>query len=277
MQEKNTNQTRLPLPKWAMYTLALPTFYMPLAYLIMAIWVIGSMLFGYSPDIPMWMMIYLQPALYVTVCMWVFYFIWVVVCNRLNWKEKAGWSLIVFLLNMVGMPMFYIFITRRYLGYEDQTGNRDEIALNSFMKQHSIEHEQFSIEQLDVLRSYFRTCRLTKWGIVLILPMACLTLYTAVFFIPKNSIRLFSNMEPTRVIIIDSGTDTKKEIIPDAEHQKLYIQNIMMFGALAGILGATGIFYLVQALSLLFGNFHRKAFIDFLKAKKKRHLSNHST
>jgi hypothetical protein len=84
-------------------------------------------------------------------------------------------------------------------------------------------------------------------------------------------------MGPTQVVIIDSIADTKKEIVPDPEHQRLYIQNIMMFGAIAGMLGTMGIFTLVQAISLLFGNLHRKAFINFLKAKKTKHLTNHST
>ncbi len=51
--------------------------------------------------------------------------------------------------------------------------------------------------------------------------MAFIVLYTAFFYVPKNPLRIFSDMGPTRVVIIDSITDTKKEIVPDPEHQRL--------------------------------------------------------
>ena len=55
MQNGTENKLGLPLPKWAMVIMALLTFYMPLAYLIMSVWVIGSMFLGYSLDTPDWM------------------------------------------------------------------------------------------------------------------------------------------------------------------------------------------------------------------------------
>jgi hypothetical protein len=277
MQEKNTNQTRLPLPKWAMYTLAFPTFYMPLAYASLVVWIIEAMLLGHLVSPPYWMIVIFKPALYVTYCMWPFYLIWVIACKKLNWKEKAWWSLIIFLLNMVGMPMFYIFITRRYLGYEGRTGNKDEASFNLFLKRYSIGREELSSEQLDVLKSYCRKFRLSKWGVLPMIVISCLVLYTAIFFFPKHCIKLFSDFIPTRTVIIDSKTDEKKEITPDSEAIELHIKTVMMMGVIAGLLGAMGIFGLTQAISFFFGNWHRKALIDFLKAKKKEHLTNQST
>ena len=278
MQEKNKKQFKLPLPKWVMYILAVPTFYMPLAYLSMVIWATGMMLFwGPSVSLPDWMRDILGLSLYVTYCLCPFYLIWIVVCKKLNWKEKLQWCFIVFLLNMIGMPMFYIFITRRYLGYEGRIKVKDDVSFDLFLQRHSIDREQLNTKQIDVLKSYCRKFRLSKWGIAPTVAVSCLCLYTAIFFLPTHCIQIFSDFTPTRTIIVDSHTNEKKEIVPDSEAIELHIKNLFMMGVMAGMVGAMGIFGLSQAISLLFGNWHRKAFIDFLKAKKKKHLTNQST
>jgi len=47
---------KLPLPKWCFVLLEVPTFYMPLVYVVLAGWVIGSLLMGPPlADIPQWM------------------------------------------------------------------------------------------------------------------------------------------------------------------------------------------------------------------------------
>ncbi len=123
-EQQQTNQ-KLPLPNWCFVLLAVPTFYMPLVYLSMAVWVIGSMIFiGPSPSVrpPQWILALGEPSLYVTIAMWPIYVAWVVVSKRLTWREKALSLFVVSFLNMLGMPLFYIFMIRRYLGLEGRRG-----------------------------------------------------------------------------------------------------------------------------------------------------------
>ena len=84
----------------------------------MAAWVFGGMLTGDFWDFPVWMKITISPAIYVTFGLWPIYIAWVVLSKRLSWREKAWWLFIVIALNMLGMPIFYVFMIRRYLGLE---------------------------------------------------------------------------------------------------------------------------------------------------------------
>lgn len=274
MEEKTHTLQKLPLPNWCFVLLGVPTFYMPLAYLALAVWATTGMLTGVAGGPPELMKAAVHPALYVTFAMWPVYIAWVGLSKRLTRREKGMWLFIVILANMVGMPMFYVFMIRRYLGVEGRTGKRDEISLDRFLKCHEIAREQLSLAQLSVLRSYCRKHRLTKWGVVPLVAVAALAFYTAVFFVPKNCVRLFADFTPTRVVIVDSTTDSKKEIAPNSEAQKLHVQNVMMVGAMAGMIGAMGLFALAQVMSQLWGNWHRKAFIDFLKATDKEHAQS---
>lgn len=118
---KKGNTCGLPLPKWCFVTLAVPTFYMPLSYLALAVCVISRMVAGQVGDPPEWMMNAIHPAVYVTFAMWPLYVAWLILSKRLNWREKGWWLFIVVFLNMVGMPMFYVLMVRRYLGIEGRT------------------------------------------------------------------------------------------------------------------------------------------------------------
>ena len=250
---------------------------MPLAYLAVAVWAIVGMVSGEIKDPPELLMQAVHPALYVTFGMWPIYIAWVGLSKRLARREKAWWLFIVVLLNMAGMPMFYVLMIRRYLGMEGRTGVRDDAAVERFLGRHAISRDHLSAGQLDTLRTYCRKYRLTQWGIIPMVAAAALMLYTAVVFVPKNCVRLFSDFTPTRVLIVDSETAEKKEIAPEPETIKLHVQNVMLFGAIAGMAGATGIFILAQSLSQLWGNWHRKALIEFLKATDREHLTSRSS
>lgn len=267
----------LPLRKWYFILLGVPTFYMPLAYLGVAVWPIVGMLAGEIKDPPELFMRAVHPALYVTFGMWPIYIAWVGLSKRLARREKAWWLFIVVILNMAGMPMFYVFMIRRYFGLEGRTGVRDKAAVERFLDRHAISRDHLSSGQLDALRTYCRKYRLSQCGIIPMVAAAALMLYTAVAFVPKNCVRLLSDFAPTRVLIVDSETEEKKEIALEAETIKLHVQNVMMFGAMAGMAGAMGIFILAQALSQLWGNWHRKALIEFLKATEREHLTSRTS
>ena len=70
MNEEHAN-LKLPLPKWCFVVLAVPTFYMPLAYMTMAVCVIGQLLLGLpGQSFPEWVAYVVGAALYITFAMW---------------------------------------------------------------------------------------------------------------------------------------------------------------------------------------------------------------
>jgi len=227
------------------------------------------MLWGYSSDLPNWMSVILEASLYVTYVMLPFYLLWAVVCMKLNWKEKAFWMFIIIFLNMVGMPMFYVFITRRYQGKEGQTNTKDENAAQKLLAKCNTSRAELSPEQWRVWVSYCRKVRFFRLGLIPLFLMAVLVLYTAIWYVPNNFINQFSDLCPTKTVIIDSAHNTKKESPPDIQATKIYIESVMMIGGKTGAMIFSAIFIMVQGIGLAYLDWHRKAFIDFLKAKNK--------
>jgi len=269
-----TDTTRLPRPRWFFLALAVPTFYMPLAYLVLAVWTISGISGGGISDPPAWIVNMIQPAPYVTAALWPVYLTWLGFSKILTWREKGLWLFIVILLNMLGMPMFYIFMIRRHLGVEGRTDCRDEMALEVFLDRCNLQKDSLSPDEIAVLRSYCRKRRFAKYGLGPMIVLSGLLFYTAIVFAPRNCVRLFSDSSPTRVVIIDSANDTKKEMKPDPETEKLHIQNIMILGAMAGMTGAMGFLVLIQAISQVWGNWHSRSFIEYLKATGKKHSTS---
>jgi hypothetical protein len=278
MQENTQNKSKLPGPKWFFFIIGVPTFYMPLMYLANVAIFILVMLFGIeAEDVPELVMAAIYSAIYVTFVLWPIYIVWVVFSKKLAWREKLFWLFVVTILNMLGMPMFYIFMIRRYLGLEGRIGKRDEAALDALLRRCAISREQLSASQLKILGTYCRKHRLTKWALVPTVPLAAFLIYAAIFIVPKHCITLHSDLTPTRVVIIDSTTNTKEEMAADPETEKLFLQLVMMFGAMAGSAGTTGIFILILVISQQWFNYDRKAFFDFLKATDKKNLNKPST
>jgi len=166
---------------------------------------------------------------------------------------------------------------RRYLGLEGRIGKRDEAAVDALLRRCVISREQLPADQLKILLTYCRKHRLTKWALMPTIPLAVFLIYAAVFIIPKKCIMLHSGFTPTRVVIIDSTTNTKEEIAPDPETERIHLQLVMMFGVIAGMAGTIGISILATAIFQTWGNRDRKAFFDFLKAIDKSNLNNPST
>lgn len=132
----------LPWPGWCFVALAVPTFYMPLAYLALAIWAVSNLFVGEGNDLRGWMMSAIQPALYVTLAMWPVYVVWLGVSRVLSWREKGYWLFMVVVPNMIGMPLFYVFMVRRYLGLEGRMGlgNGHRNALMAYLKATGKDH-----------------------------------------------------------------------------------------------------------------------------------------
>jgi hypothetical protein len=239
---------------------------MPLAFLAMAVWVIGEMLFGARPQPPQWLGTLVLPAIYVTFAIWPIYAGWVVLSKRLTFREKGWWLFVVFWFNMLGMPWFYIFMVRRYMGIEARTGPRDEKALDSFLARCGRRRDELLAGQVDVLRSYCRTRRLRKWAAYPAVAVAGLVIYFAAVILPRQAIPMFSDMTPNRSIVVDTAKNTRTELAPDPETLRLHVQAVMMLGALFGMFGMMGFFLLGQAVFLLREPLERKVLMDFLRA-----------
>ncbi|MBN1590452.1 MAG: hypothetical protein JW888_13135 [Pirellulales bacterium] len=259
MQARNEEiaHPRLPLPRWCFVLLAVPTFYMPLAYLLLIGVAIGSTVFvGHVPRLPAWLGVIAHTALCVTVVMGPVYLLWAALSKRLTWKEKIPWLLMIVLGNMVAMPFFYVFMVRRYLGVEDRTSPRDEAALDAFLTKHNIQRTRLSIEQVGILQSYCRTRRVNRWCLLPWIVTVVLTFFMAFIYIPRFCTRVFADTDsiPARVVVVDKVGDSREEVISDPAEQNEFVQMVFMFGAMAGAFGTLGFFFFALAIPQIFGN-----------------------
>jgi hypothetical protein len=256
--EPQATPVGLPAPKWCFVLLGVPTFYMPLAYLLMLGWMVFKFATGnMAGDPPSALRDALRVALYVTFVMLPIYLAWVALSKRLTRWEKASWLLMVIFINMLGMPAFYIFMIRRYLGLEKPTTQRDEAALERFLQKHAIDRDCLSEEQLNLLLVYCRDCRLAKLSIA----FAAVWLCIAVSF-PMKILPQFTNVICTVDTTIESG----------ALHSAVEIA--MLLGALAGLWATLSILTLIAALCPWHGPHHRKTLIGFLQATQRNQQTN---
>jgi len=227
------------------------------------------MIFNYNLETPAWLVGIGTPAFYLTVALLPIYIAWVVFSKQLSVREKLRWGFIVILANMIGMPWFYIFIVRRYLGLENKTNMRDEKTLETFLKKYEIKRESLSQNQQKILCTYCRKQRLQKLGTIFLFPLAALIFYLSIIYFPDEAIRLFSDFAPTKTIIINSVNNTTNELASSALLQKEYSNVTLLFGAMIGIFAAMSIVTLINCFRILFTNSQHKLLIDFIKAEEK--------
>lgn len=254
--------------------LGVPTFFMPLAYLSMGAWVTYGMFSDDLGDMPELLRMSGDLAVNVTLVMWPVYIAWVVFSTRLNRLGKINWLLVVVILNMVGMPAFYIFIVRRYLGLE---GRSHSAALNKFMNRHKLDERNFTSEQLEVLKTYSAGRRQAK---VIALPMflvALILLTGGVTMTVNNFDRLFSDLIGVPSMESETDPESVQEIAEavarDEEMTRMdYDMDRLIFllnlsGCAALIL--QGLILLFQPFSMYLGYMGQKSFMDFLKVTGK--------
>jgi hypothetical protein len=270
MADGRAHDPTLPLPKFALVLLGIPTFYTLLAYLAVVIYAPGWVSFWEKLQGPPadWLSVFVFVApLFVTVVMWPVYWAWVLLAKRLTWQERFLWLFLVTFLNMVGMAWFYVFIIRRYLGIEGRTGRRDEAALDRFLTRCGIRRDDLSAGQIAVLRSYCRTRRLAAWLLIPAVIFSAIVIHCAVAF-PRGAIEAYVALSPERVIIVDTAKNTRKELTPDPETRRLQVQALMMTGAMFAMLGGMGLLIPVAAAGRLLPNYDRRTLMNFLKARK---------
>ena len=87
---------------------AIPACFLPASYVVLVIHVIVSIVRGAEirPDEGGWLWWISTIAIWMTVIQWPFYLLWVAVSTELSFRQKAGWGVVIFLLNMFAMPYF---------------------------------------------------------------------------------------------------------------------------------------------------------------------------
>ncbi len=266
MQENQQTQARLPAPKWCFVLLGVATFSMLAGCLSFTVWAVVEVVAGVPPGQRQWMKeLTLAPAVCVTLGLWSVYIAWIGLSARLTRCEKTQWLFIVLFLNHAGMPMFYVFMLRRYLGLEGRASRRDENSLSTFLRRHGINREQLSSDQMAVLRSYCRERWLTMWLMPPLIAMSVILLYTGLVSTPKAFVEVFADLFPTRVVVVDSAKASREQIGLDDQTQKDYVQNVMRIGIGAGVTGTMGLFMVTHFVFELWGSRDRRTLVKFLK------------
>jgi hypothetical protein len=87
---------------------AIPAGYLPVAYL----WLVGHVAFcafSHSDITPVEGSVFWlagQAAIYATFIQWPFYFAWSLFSPELSRRQRIGWAVVIFLLNMFAIPYF---------------------------------------------------------------------------------------------------------------------------------------------------------------------------
>ena len=271
MTDSRSNNPTLPLPKWCLVLLGIPTFYIALAYLAIALvalgWLCsGEKLQGPPPDWP-GVFVFVVPIC-LTFMLWPVYLAWAAFSKRLTWREKILWLFLITSLNMIGMAWFYVFIIRRYLGIEGRTGSRDEAALDRFLARCGVARGDLSSGQVAVLRCYCRTRRRARWLLIPALAFSALAIYGATVALPRRAIETFAHFSPQRIVVVDLAKSTGKELAADPESLRSQVQIAMIGGMMICMLATLALFIPFMFVDRLLPNDERRTLMEFLKASK---------
>ena len=269
MRENSQTPTALPAPTWCFFLLGAFTFCQLLPYLAVVVWVIagtlGVSMFSDPPALPRGVFSFSL----LTFGLLPVYVAWIWGSKRLSRLDKAGWLFLVVVLNMVGMPMFYVFMIRRYLGFETRVGKKDHALLEKVLRKNAINESRLTAAQKRVLLSHCRNRRLRKWAALVKAAIAAFSFFVAAN-VMKMGLKTHENFLPTRMIIVDSATNEKKEISPDPEVLKFQVKFLILNGFMGGAMVAIGFIHLVEALALPWSDGRLKALIELLKASEER-------
>ena len=87
---------------------AIPAGFLPVSYVVLVIHILLSIVQGTetTPDEGGWLRWNGTVAIWMTFIQWPFYLLWVAVSTELSFRQKVGWGVVIFLLNMFAMPYF---------------------------------------------------------------------------------------------------------------------------------------------------------------------------
>lgn len=262
-----TSPPKLPFPGWVFVLLALPTFFMPVVWIITCGWAMGSIFLDKPMVFPEWFKAVGEASLWVCFVLWPIYIVWAACSKRLDRKEKLYWIGIIFLLNMVGMPIFFVFMLRLYLGYAKKIKPCNELAAERLLISCGLKRDDLASSQWQAIVRYSNRFRVVKLSVPFMILVGLLMMYMSLVVVPRISEKFAaSSLVPTNTVIIDSAKNTKKEIKTDPETKSNIAKVHLLLGAYCGLMGACGMFFILEAVIQPWGNMHRVALIDFLKA-----------
>ncbi|MCP4405206.1 MAG: hypothetical protein GY801_48880 [bacterium] len=261
-----TVSTKHRRPRW-MTVLAIPTFVMPALFLVL----VGWLLFGValntwevsSPDWLYWVATYL--AIGLCLLLWPVYIVWVVRSTHLTSHEKRHWVGMIVFGNIIGMPMFYIFMMRRYQGTDALISPKEAARVEKFCVAHGICQVHLTPKQYHILAKYVRGVHSARWTLVPMVLVGGILLYMAFFVFPQLGITMFSEWLPIEHrIVVDNANTIQHEYAPDQEVITGFLQTIMMFGAASAMVVMMAFIFVAQSISQLFV-VRREVFIEFLQ------------
>jgi hypothetical protein len=132
-------QTHTRQVKNAYALAAIPAVFLPLSYLVMAVWVFATflpaLLSGKAASDPsgfvLWMV---QAGYYGTLIQWPFYLFWAARTRQLTFRVRVLWMVVLFLLNMFAMPWFLLCMYRGTAQTALTRGIRRESVRRFFQK-----------------------------------------------------------------------------------------------------------------------------------------------
>jgi hypothetical protein len=225
---------------------SVPTLYMPLAYIAMMAFLGVVVTRGHTDNMPDLFLIFGWLTWGITVVMCPLYLVWAWFSKILSLREKARWSVIITGLNVLGMPAFYIFMVRRYLGFEGRTNTRDEAALDRFLARCHTNRQSMSSEQLQILRQYCRRHRFAKIGFPIAVIFGCTFIYAAGLLLRFTILGHRAGMSPMDAVEVATE------------------------GVFAGFFATTGFFVMIHAAGNLWFNRDKKVLIEYLLAASQK-------
>lgn len=87
---------------------AFPSGFLPLAYCLAMLYEVFAIITGMdiTAEHGGWLWWTAVVALWLTIAQWPFYLLWVAISKELSFRQKVGWGVVIFLLNMFAMPYF---------------------------------------------------------------------------------------------------------------------------------------------------------------------------
>jgi hypothetical protein len=251
-----------------MTVLAIPTFLMPVLLLVFLGWGFSIAVLNSWENFPQdwlsWAVV--APLLVLCLLLWPVYIVWAVRTRHLTSHEKLHWVGMILLGNIIGMPVFYVFMLRRYQGRDTRIYPKEEARVEKFCTRHGLCRAQLSPKQYHILVKYVRRAHSARWAVVPVALASVILLYMACWAIPQMSLTMFFDWLPMEHRVVVDGTNTiQYEHVPEPEVITGFLRTVMMSGVTSGIGGMMAFIFVAQSISQLF-LIRRGLFIEFLQA-----------
>jgi hypothetical protein len=235
----------------ALTLLGIPTFFLLLIYVMVAVTVLLCVIFNW--DIPEYefldsvVFVIIEAVFFVT---WTIYFLWAIFTRQYTWKEKLVWILVIFLMNVIGMPYFFVVMLRKYKGIKWSASARLVDAGEKYLVGLGSSRVRLSEEQWDIVVDYIRQRRMAKWKLLIHVCVLAIVVLVVVF--GYNVIfEIMVELVPTTYLTKDS-TGSVDVLQPEPEDVRLYFHVVLMLSFQISFLSVCALLTLVESVVNLF-------------------------